>query len=59
MINTINIVLALCDDILNGLAGVDLEEIDILSVTGIAIFILLIYCVLSKDRVLDKNNSLP
>ena len=59
MRNTINIFLALYGDILNGLAGVDLEEIDILSFTGIAIFILLIYCVLSKDRVLDKNNSLP
>ena len=59
MRKTINTFWALKDDILNGLTGMDLEEIDILSVTGIAIFILLIYCVLSKDRVLDKNNSLP
>ena len=48
---TINVFLALCDDILNGLTGMDLEE----KVTGVAIFILLIYYDISKDKALDKK----
>ena len=59
MRNIINIFLALCDNILNGLTGLDLEEIDTLSFIGIAIFILLIYYVFSKDRALDKKYTLP
>ena len=50
MRKTINTFWALKDDILNGLTGMDLKEIDILSLTGIAIFILLIYYIVSKDR---------
>lgn len=55
MRKTINVFLALCDDILNGLIGMDLEEKVTLSFTSIAILILLIYHVLSKDRALDKK----
>jgi hypothetical protein len=40
--NTINIFLALCEDILNGLTAMDLKKIDTLSFIGLAIFILLI-----------------
>ena len=43
------------DDILNGLTGMDLKEIDTLPFIGIAIFILLIYYIFSKDRALDKK----
>ena len=46
-----HIFLALCHDNLNGLTGMDLEE----KLIGIAILILLIYYVISKDRVLDKK----
>jgi hypothetical protein len=53
--STIHIFLALCDDILNGLTGMDLKEIDSLSFISIAIFILLIFYVFSKDRALDKK----
>ena len=42
-------------DILNGLTGMDLKAIDTLSFISIAIFILLIYYVFSKDRDLDKK----
>jgi hypothetical protein len=59
MRNTINIFWSLRDDILNGLTGMELKEIDILSFTGTAIFILLIYYIFSKDRALDKENCLP
>ena len=55
MRNTINSFWSLRDDILNGLTGMELKEIDILSFTGTAIFILLIYYVFSKDRALDKK----
>ena len=48
---SIHVFLALCDDNLNGLTGMDLEE----KLIGIAILILLIYYVISKDRVLDKQ----
>ena len=48
---SIHVFLALCDDILNGFTGMDLEE----KLIGIAILILLIYYVISKDRVLDKK----
>ena len=51
----IHILLALLDDILNGLTGMDLKEIDSLSFISIAIFILLIFYVFSKDRALDKK----
>ena len=51
----IHILLALLDDILNGLTGMDLKEINTLSFISMAIFILLIYYVFSKDRVLDKK----
>ena len=51
----IHILLALLDDILNGLTGMDLKEIDTLSFISIAIFILLIFYVFSKDRALDKK----
>lgn len=40
---------------MNGLTGMDLKEIDTLSFTSMAIFILLIYYVFSKDRDLDKK----
>ena len=48
---------ALRDGILNGFMGIDLKEIDTSSFTGIAIFILLIYYVFSKDRALDKKEK--
>ena len=48
---SIHVFLALCDDILNGLTGMDLEE----KVIVIAILILLIYYVISKDRALGKK----
>jgi hypothetical protein len=48
---------ALRDGILNGFMGIDLKEIDTSSFTGIAIFILLIYSVFSKDRALDKKEK--
>ena len=38
----------ICDDILKGLTRIEVKEIDTLSFTGIAIFILLIYSVFSK-----------
>lgn len=50
-----NIFWALWDDILNGLTVVNFEEIDTLSFTGIAIFILLIYYIFSKDRALNSK----
>ena len=54
--NTINIILAFCD-ILNGLAEMDLKEIDTLSFISMAIFILLIYYVFSKDRTLSGDRG--
>lgn len=50
-----NIFWALWNDILNGLTIVNFEEIDTLSFTGIAIFILLIYYIFSKDRALNSK----
>ena len=40
---------------MNDLTWTNLKEIGILSYTGIAIYILLIYYVFSKDRALDKK----
>ena len=40
---------------MNGLTGTNLKEIAILSFDGIAIFILVIYYVFSKDMALDKK----
>ena len=48
---TIPVFLALCDDTLNGLTGMDLEE----KVIAVAILILLISYVISRDRALDKK----
>lgn len=56
MRNTINNFRDLWDAILNDLTGSNLKEINTLSCTGIAIFILLMYYVFSKDRALDKKN---
>lgn len=50
-----NIFWALWNDILNGLTIVNFEEIDTLSFTGIAIFILLIYYIFSKNRALNSK----
>jgi len=45
----------LWNDIFNGLTVVNFEEIDTLSFTGSAIFILLIYYIFSKDRAQNSK----